>query len=404
MPLPLFRYRSFPLLGLGLSLWLVGCGPTQQTVETPTATAACVENYDPAVDYFPEKVAPEFAAGFQVTYHNHYKVVTVRQPWETAQQDLTYVFVQCGTPIPEDYPEATIVEVPVQRIIALSTTYLPHLEVLDYQSQLLGVGDRQLIYSPEIRAAIEAGEIQEVGNLELDREKLLTLQPDVVLNYRLDTSEGNNTAALDALGLTVVLDAAHLEPTPLGRAEWLKFTALLFNKEAAANDIFGAIANRYEALMDQVRDLEAIPTVLSGSPYQGVWYVPGGESYVAQLFRDANVNYPWDATTARLSLPLDLEAVLNRAQDADLWLNVNPAWQSTADIFQEDRRYDLFTAVQNQQVYAANKRVAPGGGNDFWEGGVLNPDVILADVIKIAHPDVLPDHELFYYQHLQDPQ
>ncbi|ANV89734.1 ABC transporter substrate-binding protein [Picosynechococcus sp. PCC 8807] len=402
MRFPFLPHRSIPLLGLGLSLWLGGCGPTQQTVETPTPTAACVENYDPAVDYFPDKVTPEFARGFQVAYHGHYKVVTVRQPWETAQQDLTYVFVQCGTPIPEGYPEATIVEVPVNRVIALSTTYLPHLEVLKQSENLVGVGDRQLIYSPEIRAAIEAGDIQEVGNLQLDREAILSLQPDVILNYRLDASEGNNTSALDSLGLTVVLDAAHLEPTPLGRAEWLKFTALLFNKEAEANEIFGAIANRYQALVNQVKDLDTTPTVLSGSPYQGVWYVPGGKSYVAQLLRDANVNYPWDATTARLSLPLDFEAVLGRAKTADLWLNVNPDWQTTADIFQEDPRYELFEAVQNQQVYAANNRVAPGGGNDFWEGGTLNPDVILADVIKIAHPDQLPDHELYYYRHLQD--
>ncbi|ACA98640.1 MULTISPECIES: ABC transporter substrate-binding protein [Cyanophyceae] len=402
MRFPFLPHRSIPLLGLGLSLWLGGCGPTQQTVETPTSTAACVENYDPAVDYFPDKVTPEFARGFQVTYHDHYKVVTVRQPWETAQQDLTYVFVQCGTPIPEDYPGATIVEVPVNRVIALSTTYLPHLDVLGHLENLIGVGDRQLIYSPEIRAAIEAGEIKEVGNLQLDREAILSLQPDVILNYRLDASEGNNTSALDSLGLTVVLDAAHLEPTPLGRAEWLKFTALLFNEEAEANETFGAIANRYQALVNQVKDLETTPTVLSGSPYQGVWYVPGGESYVAQLLRDANVNYPWDATTARLSLPLDFEAALGRAKTADLWLNVNPDWQTTADIFQEDPRYKLFEAVQNQQVYAANNRVAPGGGNDFWEGGTLNPDVILADVIKIAHPDQLPDHELYYYRHLQD--
>ncbi|ANV83490.1 iron ABC transporter substrate-binding protein [Picosynechococcus sp. PCC 7003] len=402
MRFPLLPHRSLPLLGLGLSLWLGGCGPTQPLTETPAPTTACVENYDPAVDYFPNKVTPEFASGFQVTYHDHYKVVTVRQPWETAQQDLTYVFVQCGTPIPEDYPEATIVEVPVNRVIALSTTYLPHLDVLGHLENLIGVGDRQLIYSPEIRAAIEAGDIQEVGNLQLDREAILSLQPDVILNYRLDASEGNNTSALDSLGLTVVLDAAHLEPTPLGRAEWLKFTALLFNKEAEANEIFGAIADRYQALVNQVKDLETTPTVLSGSPYQGVWYVPGGKSYVAQLLRDANVNYPWDATAARLSLPLDFEAVLGRAKTADLWLNVNPAWQTTADIFQEDQRYELFEAVQNQQVYAANNRVAPGGGNDFWEGGILNPDVILADVIKIAHPDQLPDHELYYYRHLQN--
>lgn len=186
----------------------------------------------------------------------------------------------------------------------------------------------------------------------------------------------------------------------MGRAEWLKFTALLFNEEAKANKEFAAIAQRYQNLVNQTQNLTDTSTVLSGSPFQGVWYMPAGKSYVAQFFRDANISFPWSETESRLSLPLDFEAVLAQAKDADIWVNVNPAWQSEKDVLAEDKRYALFTAFETQQVYAANARVAPDGGNDFWESGVINPDIILADLIKIAYPEQLPEHQLYYYQQL----
>lgn len=344
---------------------------------------------------------PDFAQGFKVEYHKSYKLVTVNQPWENANQNLTYVFFQCGTPAPQNYPEATIVEIPVRRIIAMSTTYLPHLEKLDHLDQLVGVGDRRLIYSPIIREKISQGLIKEVGNLQIDNEIVVGLQPDVILNYRLENSESSGFDLLESLGLKIVLDAAHLEPSPLGRAEWLKFTALLLNEEAKANQEFTSIAQRYQALKEKVAKIEKSPLVLSGAPYQGVWYVPAGKSFVAQLFRDANVNYPWYDTDSRLSLSLDFEAVLNKAKKADVWLNVDQEWQNKNDLLRADKRYELFTAVQNNQVYAVNARVTEDGGNDFWEGGVINPDLVLADLIKMVHPEILPEYQLFYYRHLE---
>ncbi|BAL99694.1 MAG: hypothetical protein KatS3mg049_2263 [Caldilinea sp.] len=51
-------------------------------------------------------------------------------------------------------------------------------------------------------------------------------------------------------------------------------------------------------------------------------------------------------------------------------------------------------------MYNNNARLNEYGGNDYWEGGLANPDVVLADLIKIFHPELLPDHELVYYRKL----
>ncbi|MGB2923750.1 MAG: ABC transporter substrate-binding protein [Limnothrix sp.] len=391
-------------LGISFSLifLLFGCNQTLDKESVDVSVGQnCVQDFNQDTDYFPEKVAPDFATGFTVDYRKNYKVVTVKQPWEDTNQNLEYVFVQCGTPIPTEYPDATIVEIPVNRVIAMSTTYLPHIEILNQQETLVGVGDRRLIYSSKIRESIVSGAVQEVGDLQQDNEIVLGLQPDVIFSYRLENSESGGLETLESLGLKIVLDAAHLEASPLGRAEWLKFTALLFNEEATANQEFVAIAQRYQKLKDLAQDIAEKPTVISGSPYQGTWYSPGGKSFFAQLFRDANVTYPWDETKSRLSLPLDFEVVLNKAKNANYWINVNPAWQTTNDAFSEDQRYELLGAAIAGNIYAANARIAEDGGNDFWEGGVTNPDVVLADLIKIFHPDLLPEHELFYYQQLQ---
>ncbi len=194
--------------------------------------------------------------------------------------------------------------------------------------------------------------------------------------------------------------AEYLESSPLGRAEWLKFTALFFNQEAQAEQVFGTIAEDYNALVQITQDLELRPTVFTGFSYDGTWYMPGGKSYVAQLLRDAGATYLWAEIDQTGSLPLDFEAVYDRAARADFWVNVSQDWQSQGDAIAADPRYGEFFALQAGHLFNNNARLNATGGNDYWEGGLINPHLVLADLIKILHPELLPDHELVYYQPL----
>ncbi|HLU08750.1 MAG TPA: ABC transporter substrate-binding protein [Oceanobacillus sp.] len=372
-----------------------------QEAPTTNLTDACVEIYDESVDYFPDKTEVEYAAGFEVEYFNNYKVINVLQPWRDADVTFTYVLVQCGTPAPEGYEDAAIIEVPIDTVVSMSTTYVPHFVELGLLDHVVGVDEFDFIYNADMRELIETGEIVEVGGSSaVNVELVLDLDPDLIMTFGLGSPDYDAHPVLLDAGLNVALNSDYMETSPLGRAEWIKFTAMFFNREADANAFFDGVAERYNELVAQVGEIEERPTVLVNGNYGDTWFVAGGASYTAQLIKDAGGDYLWADDDSTGGLPLSFEAVLERGQDADYWINPN-FWFSLADGLAEDERYAEFEAFQNGNVYNNNARVNEFGGNDYLEGGVVNPDVLLADLVAIFHPELLPDHELFYYQQLQ---
>lgn len=94
---------------------------------------------------------------------------------------------------------------------------------------------------------------------------------------------------------------------------------------------------------------------------------------------------------------MDFEAVYEVGLRADIWINPGTA-KTKEDILAKDPRFKDFKAFKTGRIYNNNRRMSPSGGNDFWESGVVHPERLLADLIHIFHPSVLPDHQLFYYQ------
>jgi iron complex transport system substrate-binding protein len=400
-----YRRSKFSFLGgLLLLVFLIGCSPNQ--TESPTAGNAdredCVADYDPNQDYFSEKIERDYARGFEVEYFNHYKVVSVVNPWKNAEVTFQYVLVQCGTPVPAGFEDAQIVEVPIQSVVALSTTHLPHLEKLGVLDALVGVSRPKQVNSSAVQSKIQQGEVVGVGSRStLNWEALLELNPDLVMTFGTGNAEFDTFPKLMEFGIPTAIVAEYMETSPLAKAEWMKFTALFFNREAKAESIFADIAKRYEQKVAIAEKVSERPTVFTGFNQSGTWYVPGGESYVAQYLDDAGARYLWAENDARGSLPLDFEAVYERAKNADYWLHVSQDWESTEDVIAQDQRYANFQALQQEQVYNNDARVNAAGGNDYWESGIVNPDVVLADLIKILHPELLPEHELVYYRPLE---
>ncbi|MFQ3661381.1 MAG: ABC transporter substrate-binding protein [Chloroflexaceae bacterium] len=380
-----------------------GPGPTVATLEAPVAnlTEGCVTDYDPTLDYFPEKVTLQDARGWSIEYFNNYKLITVLNPWRDADVQFRYVLVQCGTPTPPDVGDAQVIEVPVRSIITMSTTHLPHLKELDLLDRLVGVDAFQYINTPEVVELIEAGRLKAIGSgPALDVEQAIDLEPDLVMTYGVGNPEFDSHPKLLEAGLKVAMNSEYMELAPLGRAEWIKFTAAFFNREAQATEIYNGIARRYTDMAAKAQAVTDKPTVFSSAPFQGTWYMPGGNSYAARLLADAGAVYLWDDDTSTGSMPLSFEEVLDRAADADIWVNPG-SWQSLAEGLAADDRFARFRAFQDGQVYNNNKRLNANGGNDYSETGVTNPDLVLADLIAIFHPDLLPGHELFFYQRLE---
>ncbi|MBL8162845.1 MAG: ABC transporter substrate-binding protein [Anaerolineae bacterium] len=368
---------------------------------------ACVTDYDATVDYFPEKVTKEHATGFTVEYFANYKVVTVNTPWQDAEAPLQYVLVQCGTPAPEGFGDALVIDVPVPTIVAMSTSFLPHLTQQGLLDRLIAIDTALYTSNDEVLARVAADAISEIGGggsgQEVNVEALIDLEPALVMTQRFSSAD-TTYPVLQEAGLPVVINADFLDSSPLGLAEWGKFISLFFNTEALAQEQFAGVSERYAALKAAAADATSQPTVFAGTPFDGTWYMPGGGSYLGQLLADANAAYLWADDPATGSLFLDFETVFDRAVDAEFWVNVNPFWGTLADAEAEDARYANFAAFQNATVYSNNARVNANGGSDYFESGYANPDIILADLVKIFHPDLLPDHTLYFYAQVPPAQ
>ena len=363
----------------------------------------CCDNHGPAKDYFPHKAELQYAESFAIEYFDNYKLVTVHTPWPGAEEAVQYLLIQRGTPAPDGYDGVQRITVPIRRLAALSTTQLPHLELLDALENLVAVSDIEMVHSPGVNQRFAAGKIAEIGHgAGVNLEVVLELETDVVMTGALAQSPSDVHPVLQQAGVAVVINAEYTESSLLGRTEWLKFTAAFCNAEALAEERFADIVAQYQQYAALVQDVPTAqrPTVFGGALWRDTWHVSGGKSYAAQLIAAAGGAYLWADDDSRVSLPLDFEAVYEKAHAADVWLTMRNEWHSLAEMQAADERYAGFAAFDSGRVYNANARLNEHDGNDYWESGIAEPHIVLADFIKILHPARLPDHALKFYKKL----
>ena len=121
---------------------------------------------------------------------------------------------------------------------------------------------------------------------------------------------------------------------------------------------------------------------------------------MAQLLRDAGAGYHWADTKGTGSLALTFETIAPEALKADFWLDVGDI-NSRKDILAQDTRFGAFRSFRSDAVYNYNRRVNDAGSSDYWETGAVNPQKVLADLIRILHPGVLPTDTLIYYKQIK---
>jgi iron complex transport system substrate-binding protein len=347
-----------------------------------------------------EKLSLQYARGFEVEPCAGGRLVTIHPTWNEGGPAFRYLLVPRGHVVPKNHPPAQVIFVPVQRVVSLSTTHLAYMDAAGLTDKLVGLAGFKHVNTPSVRRRIDAGALKEVGQFtNLNIETLIDLAPGLILASASGSVYDIHPKLLEA-GLPVALMIDHLEAHPLGRAEWIKFLGLFFGTVSHAEALFKQIEGRYIRLTRTTARLSSKPAVITGAPFQGQWWVPGADSFVARLIADAGGKPAWPQIPGTGSRPMDLEAVYEKALAADVWLNTG-SWRSIADARAADPRFSDLPALRHGRIYNNNKRLNPWGGNDYWESGILHPDVVLADVIAILHPDLLPGHELIYYQRLE---
>lgn len=289
---------------------------------------------------------------------------------------------------------------PIERVAVLSTTYIEYIRSLSVESTISCATNVDLIYSTVIKKRLDEGLIIDLGNEEtFNIERLINSDVDLVFYYDFGPGSAAMISRLEDMGMQVVKVFEFLEKEPLGKAEWIKFFGALYNKMDEADSIYNAIEHEYMKLRALTTQSERGKSVFTGLPWKGEWHQPGGASFQASYFRDAGADYLWKEDLSVSGILMDREVIFNKALDADIWMHPNNVI-NLGGIVASDKRFEQFNSYRNGEVYNNNKRLNEHMGNDYWESGLLNPHLILKDLISIFRPELMPNHELYYYQKL----
>jgi iron complex transport system substrate-binding protein len=373
--------------------------PTQPLLAQPAhnLTDRCVGNFEASLDYFPEKATVSQATSFRVAYHRHYKVVDF-VPQIGSQEVIRYLLVQCGAPAP-DMPGARVVRVPVRRFVSTKVEVAGAIARLGIVDRLVGVNSMRPIVVPEIVERYRRGQIEEVGTgTHSTIELAMAVVPDIVFTFYSAFADANVHTRLWEAGVVGVPLGDHFEATPLGRAEWMKFMALFFNVEGRATEAFDAVAARYGRLRKTAAGTHSRPGVLLGGPSTRTrWALNGGRNYFARLIEDAGGRYVWTSDSSRSLDLADFEQVFEAGTGADYWLAYVSGARTVAAIVDDEPRLRAFGPVVRRGVYYNDKGRVATGGYPLANDSVARPDELLADLIRILHPELMPDQTLTYH-------
>ncbi len=342
-----------------------------------------------------------YATRFDIREEGDYTQLRVFDPWQNSKGSIySYVLGRRQELIPDSLSDLPFIQTPLTRVITMSTTHVAMISGLGESGSIKGASGTPYIYTQEIRDRCDAGEISDVGYGQgLNYEKVVALDPDVVFLYGVEGSVTSTAEKLNELGIQVVYCAEYLERDPLGKSEWIRFFASFYEKGAEADVLFNRVDSSYRALQSLTASIEAKPRVMIGLPWKDTWYIAGGKSFASRLISDAGGSYIWKDNGSDEAVPLDLESVYSKAIEADIWINPGVA-QSINELIAFDERFGDLPVIKEEMVYNNNKRMSPGGGNDYWESATLRPDLILADLISIFHPQLMGDHIMLYYRKL----
>jgi iron complex transport system substrate-binding protein len=342
----------------------------------------------------------KYAKGLEIYKYDGYSIMKITKPWPEATSGFTYILKEKNGIIPDSLKKFPIISVPIQSIVVTSTTHIPSLEMLGVENTLLGFPSTNFISSVKTRKRIDAGKVREVGiNESLNTEVLIDMKPDVIVSFGIN----NSNPTIDNLqksGLNVLINGDWTEQSPLGKAEWIKFFGALYGLDAKANSLFNTIENNYKNALALAEKTTQKPTVLSGAMFQNQWYVPQGESWVSVFLKDAQSDYLWKDTKGFGSLSLPFETILDKAQNATFWIAPGD-FSSLKQMSDSNPHYAEFSSFKNKKVYSYAINKGAKGGIVYFELASARPDLVLKDLIKIFHPELLPNYKPFFFQKLE---
>lgn len=340
--------------------------------------------------------SPRDASGFSITSAPGCEstLLTVYNPWQGADSvSSQLLLLRGGEEAPEGFSGSVLREGQARRIVAMSSTYIAMLDAVDALDRVAAVSGMRYIANGRLRAR---SDIADVGNeQDADFEQLVAAQPDLVMLYGV-SGPSAMASKLDQLGIPYIYIGDYLEESPLGKAEWIVAIGEIVGRRDEAVAFYDAVKSRYETLAASVDSSAVRPKVMINSPYGDSWFMPATGNYMVRLIADAGGDYLLPDNVGTKSTVIDMEKAYMLVQEADVWLNPGQA-SSLDELNRQLPRFADADVVTAGQVFNNNARSTSGGGNDFYESGAINPDIVLADLIGIFNGS----DSLTYYKRLK---
>ncbi|WP_347880682.1 ABC transporter substrate-binding protein [Cupriavidus gilardii] len=351
--------------------------------------AACVADYRPGVDYFPQKTAFSHSSQLQVEYGPHYKRVRFTPSVATGER-LEYLLVQCGTPVPPHPADVPVILVPIQRLVTGNAAMLGALDELGLVDRLYGAENVRSVTVPSVRARIEQGLVHDMwGYGHASIEQAMSVQADVYLSFYSAYPQGNMHPRLWELGVRAIPQADHHEPHPLGRAEWLKLLALLTNREQRANDRFASIEAAYGRLSAIAAGATRRPMVMSGFAAGRHRFETFGEhNQRARLIADAGGRYVLDGGGTGSLVYLPFERVYAMGASAPAWLGTMGGQASIEAWIAANPLHGRFAAARTGNVHAWDRGYTGAWAYPYQDHSMTRPHIQLAEAIAALHPEL----------------
>ena len=307
---------------------------------------------------------------------------------------------------PEEWQSAFVLRVPLKRVVTLSTAQVGYMLRLGLRDNIIGVSDGQYIVDSILYERAQQKSVASIGYDAGALEKLMAISPDLVLDFTTG-GDYDNYEQIARTSLPLMLTSEWQESSALAKLEWIKLYGILFGIRPLADSIYEQEKHKYETLRnliaqnlmdsiasarlqnDSAKSLSSLvsrlssnkcPRVLAGMSYGGVWHASGGNSFTANLVRDAGGCYLWASDTSR-ELTFSFEQVYALADSVDVW--VNPSMFATADeILALEPRVKNIKAFREKKVFQNDGRKGAGAGNDFYEGAITRPAELLWNLTK----------------------
>ena len=351
-------------------------------------------------DYNRTIYSPHHAIGFSImgAEGKQSTLIRVTNPWQSANEVETMLFIARGGEKAPSGFRGQVLQGDAKRVVCMSSSHIAMLDAIGAVESVVGVSGKDFITNPYI--ATNRHSIADVGyDGNINFELLVAQQPDIVLLYGV-TGACSMQSKLEELGIPYIYIGEYVEEEPLGKTEWLVVLAEIIGERERGIAYFTEVPQRYYHLKSMAATATSpMPKVMLNTPYADSWFMASSTSYVARLIADAGGNYIYKKNTSNHSLPIDMEEAAQLTTKADIWLNVEGV-SSLQDLRNQYPKFANMPCVLRGEIYSSDKRRVLGGGNDYWESGVVQPDVVLRDLIKIFHPELVSE-EFVYYRKIE---